>query len=77
LEVNDAIDYAKFRSRSHHTVIRVYDETGNVIETHEHIGDSVQEAKRLINFEAGSVLVENLPTDLGLCHSIRSMSKRG
>jgi hypothetical protein len=26
-------------SRSHRAVIRVYDETGNVIETHEHIGD--------------------------------------
>jgi hypothetical protein len=25
LEVSDAIDYAKFRSRSHHAVIRVYD----------------------------------------------------
>jgi hypothetical protein len=39
LEVNDAIDYAKFYSRSHPPVIRVYDETGNVIETHEHAGD--------------------------------------
>jgi hypothetical protein len=26
-------------SRSHDAVIRVYDETGNVIETHEHKGD--------------------------------------
>jgi hypothetical protein len=26
----------KFRSRSHSAVIRVYDEAGNVIETHEH-----------------------------------------
>ena len=25
--------------RSHDAVIRVYDDTGNVIETHEHIGD--------------------------------------
>src|SRR5262249_4896903 len=25
-----------FRGRSHHAVIRVYDEAGNVIETHEH-----------------------------------------
>jgi hypothetical protein len=33
---DDAIDYAKFRSRSHDAVIRVYDEAGNVIETHEH-----------------------------------------
>jgi hypothetical protein len=27
---------ATFRSRSHRAVIRVYDEAGNVIETHEH-----------------------------------------
>jgi hypothetical protein len=37
--ISDAIDYTKFFSRSHHAVIRVYDETGNVIETHEHAGD--------------------------------------
>jgi len=35
----NAIDYAKFRSRSHHAVIHVYDEAGNVIETHERKGD--------------------------------------
>jgi hypothetical protein len=35
---DDAIEYAKFRSRSHDAVIRVYDEAGNVIETHEHKG---------------------------------------
>jgi len=33
------IGYAKFFSRSHDAVIRVYDETGNVIETHEPDGD--------------------------------------
>jgi hypothetical protein len=33
------VDYAKFRSRSHEAVIRVYDDVGNVIETHEHAGD--------------------------------------
>jgi len=26
-------------SRSHHAVIRVYDDAGNLIETHEHKGD--------------------------------------
>jgi hypothetical protein len=36
---NDAIEYAKFRSRSHHAVIYVYDDVGNVIATHEHAGD--------------------------------------
>ncbi|HEU5245663.1 MAG TPA: hypothetical protein VFU09_01090 [Candidatus Udaeobacter sp.] len=35
----NAISYAKFRSRSHHAVIGVYDESGNVIQTHEHRGD--------------------------------------
>jgi hypothetical protein len=35
---DDAVDYAKFFSRSHDAVIRVYDEAGNVIETHEQSG---------------------------------------
>ena len=30
---------AKFYSRSHDAVIRVYDDAGNVIETHEHAGE--------------------------------------
>ena len=37
--ISNAIDYAKFRSRSHRAVIRVYDTVGNLIETHEHKGD--------------------------------------
>jgi len=37
--INNAIGYAKFFSRSHPAVIRVYDEADNVIETHEHAGD--------------------------------------
>jgi hypothetical protein len=37
--ISNAIGYAKFYSRSHHAVIRVHDETGNVIDTHEHAGD--------------------------------------
>jgi hypothetical protein len=36
---DDAIDYAKFYSRSHDAVIHVYDAAGNVIETHEQKGD--------------------------------------
>ena len=40
--VSNAIDYAKHRSRSHNAVIRVYDETGNVIETHKPAGDFKQ-----------------------------------
>jgi hypothetical protein len=35
----EAISYALHRSRSHDAVIRVYDDAGNVIETHEHAGD--------------------------------------
>ena len=35
----DAISYAKFFSRSHDAVVRVYDEAGNVIDTHEHKRD--------------------------------------
>jgi hypothetical protein len=38
-EISDAIDYAEFYSRSHDVVIRVYDQAGNVIATHEHAGD--------------------------------------
>jgi hypothetical protein len=37
--VSNAIGYAKFYSRSHDAVIRVYDAGGNVIETHEHAGE--------------------------------------
>jgi hypothetical protein len=37
--ISNAIDYAKFRSRSCNAVIRIYDEAGNVIETHEHAGE--------------------------------------
>ena len=37
--IRNAINYAKFLSRSHPAIIRVYDEAGNVIETHEHAGN--------------------------------------
>ena len=37
--ISNAFGYAEFFRRSHHAVIRVYDETGNVIKTHEHTGD--------------------------------------
>jgi hypothetical protein len=47
-EPDHAIEYAKFRSRSHHAVIRVYDESGNVIETHEHGGDRNRDANTLL-----------------------------
>jgi hypothetical protein len=37
--VRNTMGYAKFYSRSHDAVIRVYAEAGKVIETHEHAGD--------------------------------------
>ena len=36
---DSAIGYAEHYSRSHDAVIRVYDATGKVIETHEYKGD--------------------------------------
>jgi hypothetical protein len=36
MATSNAVDYAKFYSRSHAAVLRVYDKAGNVIETHEH-----------------------------------------
>jgi hypothetical protein len=37
--ISNAVGSAKFYSRSHDAVIRVYDEAGNVIETHQHEGE--------------------------------------
>ena len=37
--ISNAIGYAKFYSRSHPAIIRVFDERGAVIETHESAGD--------------------------------------
>jgi hypothetical protein len=47
--IRDAIGYAKFYSRSNDAVIRVFDESGNVIESHEHVGD----------FKDGELLLRN------------------
>ena len=37
--ISDAISFAKFSSHSPDAVIRVYDDAGNVIETHEQAGE--------------------------------------
>ncbi len=37
--ISNAIGYAKFYSRSHESVIRVYDETEKLIATHEQTGE--------------------------------------
>jgi trehalose/maltose hydrolase-like predicted phosphorylase len=38
IAILDETNYAKFYSRSHEAVIRVYNEADNVIETHEQAG---------------------------------------
>jgi len=37
--ISNIVDHAKFYSRSHDAVIRVFDEAGSVIESDEHKGD--------------------------------------
>jgi hypothetical protein len=37
--MSKAIGYAKFYSRSHDSVVRVYDSSGHVIETHAQAGE--------------------------------------
>ena len=37
--VRRAVAYAKYRSRSHRAIIRVFYEACNVLETHEHAGE--------------------------------------
>jgi hypothetical protein len=37
--ISNAIGYAKFYSRAHDCVIRVFDQSGAVIQTHESAGD--------------------------------------
>jgi hypothetical protein len=39
LKVPDAIEYAQHYSRAHDAVIRVYDESGKLIQAHPHKGD--------------------------------------
>jgi hypothetical protein len=36
---SNAVGYAMHSSRSHDAMIRVYDEAGNVVGTHDHAGD--------------------------------------
>ena len=46
--ISNAIGYAKFYSRSHHAVIRVFDEAGNIVKTEEHAGDFREPGNPLI-----------------------------
>jgi len=40
--ISNAIGYAMHYSRSHDAVIRVCDDAGNVVATHEHAGDFIE-----------------------------------
>jgi len=62
----NAIGYANFYSRSHDAVIRVYDAAGNVIETHEYVG----EVKRAVKFSTNRHLSAAAPPFGSLCYAI-------
>src|SRR5436189_102134 len=64
--ITNAIGYAKFYSRSHDAVIRVYDAAGNVIETHEYVG----EVKRAVKFSTNRHLSAAAPPFGSLCYAI-------
>ncbi len=53
--ISNPVDYAKFRSRSHDAMIRVYDAAGSLIETHEQvaISKSGSEGRQLRRPERG------------------------
>jgi hypothetical protein len=59
---DDAVDYAKFFSRSHHAVIRVYDDAGNVIETREHAGEFREPVNALFVGLPSRRLLRTLPS---------------
>jgi hypothetical protein len=58
----NAIGYAKFYSHSHDSVIRVYDEAGNAIETHENRSHS--QHSLYCPFWRGSVFCPDLTLSL-------------
>jgi len=66
VDAHQGIDYAKFRSRSHDAVIRVYDDAGNVIETHEHVKS--QPRLEVVSYSA----VESSPLKGKSCQSPRA-----
>jgi hypothetical protein len=60
---SNAFDYAKFFSRSHDAVIRVYDGLGNVIETHEHRW-RVQRVVKFLYCRTGRLFLGNFSSRL-------------
>ena len=69
--ITNAIGYAKFYSRSHDAVIRVYDAAGNVIETHEYVG----EVKRAVKFATNRDLSAAAPPFGSLCYAIPAFNR--
>jgi hypothetical protein len=63
--IRDAIGYAKFYSRSHDAVIRVYDAAGNEIETHQHAGE----------FKSGELYSLHIPVPLNRMPMIPRLSR--
>jgi hypothetical protein len=47
--ISNVVGYARFYSRSHPVVIRVFDESGTVIEAHEHAGDFQEPRRKFID----------------------------
>jgi len=59
---SNAISYAKFYSRSHDAVIRVYDEAGNMIDTHEQAGELAAAAReQALRYKPDFELARNKP----------------
>jgi len=57
--VSNAVDYAKFYSRSHDAVIRVYDD-GNMIETHEQGTQTISGGRAVATTATAALLLEEL-----------------
>jgi len=49
IAASNVVDYAKFYSRSHDAVIRVYDEAGNVIQTRPAVSPGSMSDGKLLN----------------------------
>jgi len=68
--ISNAVNYARFYSRSHDAMIRVYDEAGNVIETHEQAGDFKEWGKLL-----ASALAKNQSYG-NMCHETETQFRQ-
>ena len=69
---DDAVGYAMHYSRSADAVIRVYDDAGNVIETHEHAG----EFDVMLTYAWGPSASTSIGTPSHFAASLRSWNTR-